>query len=66
MPRPKKTRSAHRPSLFSVLKTAGVRRSELQMLGLALDEFEAIRLADYVGQDHAESLQWMDISRSTF
>ena len=66
MPRPKKLRSVHRPPLFSVFKPAGIRQGELQPLGLRLDEFEAIRLADYLGLDHAESAEQMDISRSTF
>jgi len=66
MARPKKMRSVQRPPLFSVFKPAGVRRGELQSLELTLDEFEAIRLADHLGLDHAESADQMDISRSTF
>ncbi len=41
-------------------------RSDLQRLSLALDEYEAIRLADYLGLDHTEAAQEMGISRSTF
>ena len=66
MPRPKKKRSIHRPPLFSEFKPTGIRASELQPLELALDEFEAIRLADFLGLDHAESAENMEISRSTF
>ena len=66
MPRPKKKRSVHRPPLFSDFKPAGIRAGDLQPLRLALDEFEAVRLADYLGMDHAESAEHMNISRSTF
>jgi len=52
--------------LFSDFKPAGIRAGDLQPLELALDEFEAVRLADYLGMDHAESAEHMDISRSTF
>jgi len=66
MPRPKKKRSVHRPPLFSDFKPAGIRASDLGPLELALDEYEAIRLADLLGMDHAESAEQMEISRSTF
>jgi len=33
---------------------------------LALDELEAIRLADYLGMDHTDAAHEMEISRSTF
>lgn len=66
MPRSKKEKSVHSPPLFSVYKPAGIIRSALQRLPLALDEYEAIRLADYLGMDHAEAALEMGISRSTF
>ncbi len=66
MPRPKKKRSVRRPPLFSDFKPTGVRAGDLSMVELALDEFEAIRLADYKGLDHADSAEQMGISRSTF
>jgi len=66
MPRPQKKRSVHRPPLYSDFKPTGVRSSQIRTLPLALDEFEAIRLADYVGLDRAESAEQMEISRSTF
>ena len=66
MPRSKKEKIVHSPPLFSVYKPAGIMRSELQRLSLALDEYEAIRLADYLGLDHTEAAQEMGISRSTF
>ena len=66
MTRPKKMRSVHYPPQFTAFKPTGIRGVELQAQGLALDEFEAIRLADYLGLDHAESAEQMSISRSTF
>ena len=66
MPRPQKKRSIRTPPLFSAFKPAGVRRHGATSLQLALDEFEAIRLADHQGLDHAESAALMGISRSTF
>ncbi len=66
MPRPRKKRSVHRPPLFTEFKPAGVPSRELETLELALDEFEALRLADYLGLDHAESADQMEISRPTF
>ncbi len=56
----------HCPPLFIAYKPMGIMRSALQRLPLAIDEYEAIRLADYLGMDHAEAAQEMEISRSTF
>ena len=66
MPQVKKARSIGTPPLFSTFKPAGVRRIGKVAIQLALDEFEAIRLADFEGLDHAESAVLMEISRSTF
>jgi len=66
MARVKKQRIVDSPPLFSVYKPLGVMRGALQQLPLALDEYEAIRLADYQGLDHAEAAEEMEISRSTF
>jgi uncharacterized protein len=66
VPRPRRKRSIYRPPLFASFKPAGVRGAGLERLELGLDEFEAIRLADYMGLDHLESAEQMNISRSTF
>ena len=66
MPRSKKQKMVHSPPLFTAFKPTGVMRSALERLPLALDEYEAIRLADYLGMDHAEAAEEMEISRSTF
>ena len=66
MPRPKKERVVVAPPLFNRFKPAGIRGSVLQRLELTIDEFEAIRLADYLGYNHLEASKIMKISRSTF
>ncbi len=66
MPRPQKKRSVCHPPLFDRFKPTGVRGNVLTEIALTLDEFEAIRLADYQGLDHNESAAEMGISRSTF
>lgn len=66
MPRPKKERIVRQPPLFTRFKPAGIRGIALSQLSMSLDEYEAIRLADYRGMDHAEAAVEMEISRSTF
>lgn len=66
MPRLKKQKMVHSPPLFTAFKPMGIMHSALQQLPLALDEYEAIRLADYLGMDHAAAAEEMEISRSTF
>ncbi|MCK5155947.1 MAG: DUF134 domain-containing protein [Spirochaetales bacterium] len=66
MSRPKKERIVHQPPLFADFKPAGIPSSNLQPELLGLDEFEAIRLADYLGMDHNEAAEEMEISRPTF
>ncbi len=66
MPRPKKARIVRQPPLFTRFKPAGIRGTALSQLPMSLDEYEAIRLADYLGMDHVEAAVEMEISRSTF
>jgi predicted DNA-binding protein (UPF0251 family) len=66
MPRPKKNKMVSSPPLYSGFKPVRVRRDMLQELNLEIDEYEAIRLSDYEGLDHAEAAAEMEISRSTF
>jgi len=66
MPRPEKQRMVHSPPLFNSFKPTGIGRNRLVPIILSLDEYEAIRLADYQGLDHAEAAEMMEISRSTF
>ncbi|HPR17832.1 MAG TPA: DUF134 domain-containing protein [Candidatus Cloacimonadota bacterium] len=66
MPRPKKKRLVHQPPLYNSFKPVGVRMSSLESISLTLDELEAIRLTDYLGKEHSEAAEEMEISRSTF
>lgn len=66
MPRPEKHRIVHEPPIFTEFKPIGVAGRFLERIYLSLDEFEAFRLADFVGLSHAEACDEMEISRSTF
>jgi predicted DNA-binding protein (UPF0251 family) len=47
-------------------KPRGIPLSDLQEIGLTLDEFEAIRLADLEGLYQEDASQKMKVSRQTF
>ncbi|MBN2829680.1 MAG: DUF134 domain-containing protein [Candidatus Cloacimonetes bacterium] len=66
MSRPKKKRMVFQPPLYTSFKPMGVRMNTLEQITLSLDELEAIRLSDYLGKEHAEAADEMEISRSTF
>ena len=66
MSRPQKERIVHQPPLFTDFKPIGVKMNLLKQVSLSLDEYEAFRLADYMGLSHDEAANEMEISRSTF
>jgi predicted DNA-binding protein (UPF0251 family) len=66
MPRPEKERYVHNPPLFTDFKPIGTSARYLGVIQLSIDEYEAFRLADYVGLSHEEAADEMEISRSTF
>ncbi len=66
MPRPRKDRIVDRPPLWTSFKVAGKRKKGSVPVLMSLDEYEAVRLADYEGLEHAEAAKVMDISRPTF
>ena len=66
MPRPKNERIVVNPPLFTQFKPVGIRPAMLKTTQLSLDEYEAIRLADFECFSHAEAADEMEISRSTF
>ena len=65
MPRPPKTRwiEGHPPVLM--FKPAGVPARTLQRVTLRLDEYEALRLADYEGLEQDEVAERLGVSRPT-
>ena len=66
MSRPKNNRMVHEPPLFTEFKPVGIQGSRLEEIKLSLDEYEAVRLADYTGMSQEEAAEEMGISRSTF
>ncbi len=65
-------RSAYRkrlvnlPPKFQNFRPTGISRKMLKSVVLTFDEYEAIRLADYLGKGHLEASKLMKISRPTF
>ena len=66
MPRPPCCRRVEGKPAASVFKPAGVPSSELEEVVMALDEFEAVRLADLDGLYQEGAAERMGVSRSTF
>ena len=66
MPRPNKCRKVFsNPGVFH-FKPIGIKLKENDEVELTLDEFEAIRLADYEGLYQEKAAEQMDVSRQTF
>ena len=55
----------HEPT-SRLFKPAGIPTTKLEQVSLSVDEFEALRLADYEGLYHEQAATMMDISRQTF
>jgi len=66
MPRPQKERKVHKPPIYTRFKPTGIAAKGLKQITLSLDEYEAIRLADYFGMSQEEASEEMEISRPTF
>jgi predicted DNA-binding protein (UPF0251 family) len=66
MPRPEKERRVLQPPVIHDFKPTGIPKRFLESLELSLDEYEAIRLTDYLGLDHGRAAEEMAISRPTF
>ena len=66
MPRPQNNRIVNKPPLYIEFKPIGVPSISLKKVNLTLDEYEAIRLADYKRFNHEEAADQMNISRSVF
>jgi predicted DNA-binding protein (UPF0251 family) len=54
------------PPHFKTFKPCGIPRRMLKTVILTVDEYEAIRLADYKGLEHLQAAVEMAISRPTF
>lgn len=66
MPRPKCCRQIYRIPDKNYFKPRGIPASELEEVVLSLDEYEAIRLANYEQLYQEEAAERMNISRQTF
>ncbi|OYT36846.1 hypothetical protein B6U91_00150 [Candidatus Pacearchaeota archaeon ex4484_71] len=65
MPRPCKRRRVRGRPNSSYFKPAGVQRVELEEIALAHDEFEAIRLVDFLEMSQLEAGEKMQVSQPT-
>ena len=63
---PYRKRRIHQPPNFQNFKPSGIPRKMLKSLNITIDEYEALRLADYEGMEHLEASKKMAISRPTF
>jgi predicted DNA-binding protein (UPF0251 family) len=66
MSRPKSNRIVFEPPLYKVFVPMDTEVLPPEKVKISLDEFEAVRLADYNGLTHEEASEAMEISRSTF
>ncbi len=66
IPRKKLHRRVHREPPVSVFKPAGIPARDLDEILITVDEFEAIRLADFEGMSQREASVTMQISQPTF
>jgi predicted DNA-binding protein (UPF0251 family) len=54
------------PPLMRGFKPFGIPRRDMDVVNLFLEEYEAIRMADYLNYTHEEASKKMNISRPTF
>ncbi len=66
MPRPRKCRCIKSKPNALYFKPRGIPLVELEEVSIGLDEFEAVRLADYEGLYQEDGADRMKISRATF
>lgn len=66
MPRPYRPRRVSQKPDLPGLKPLGIPMDELEVIGLGLDEVEALRLADREGLYQEQAAEQMGVSRVTF
>ena len=66
MPRPRRLRRVGFFPGTTYFKPSGVRLTELEDVVLTVDEFEAVRLKDFLQMDQEKSAKKMNISQPTF
>ena len=65
MARPKKNRIVQIPPVFAGFRPKSLQFGSADLVIFSIDEYEAIRLVDYVGLTHLEAAKEMSISRPT-
>ena len=65
-PRPKRYRIVERPPAIKGFRPIGSRHCVGRDVQLLYEEYEALKLADYLHCTHAEAASRMDVSRPTF
>ncbi len=66
MPRPCRQRRIRGRPNSPYFKPAGIRKIELEESVITLDEFEALRLKDYLKYDQNRCAEEMNVSQPTF
>jgi len=66
LPRPRNCRIVRSEPVCAYFKPAGIPVSRLDETVLTMDEFEAVRLADFEGYYQAGAAEFMHVSRQTF
>ncbi len=64
--KPRKKRNVLYPPKIQYFKPQGIPMYQLSTISLTVDEYEAIRLADYENMKHEDAAKMMNISRPTF
>ena len=65
MPRCKKIRYCRSLNDETIFRPTGIPLSEIAIIDIEIDEFEAVRLCDYEGKSQIETAEIMKISRGT-
>ncbi len=66
MPRPRNLRRIGSRPEVTYFKPAGVRMMDLEEINLKIDEWESIRLTDFLEMEQTEASKKMGISQPTF
>jgi predicted DNA-binding protein (UPF0251 family)/DNA-directed RNA polymerase subunit RPC12/RpoP len=66
MPRRKRRRLVTREPHISVFKPAGIPAKDLEEILITIDEFEAVRMADFEGLSQRDASAAMQVSQPTF
>lgn len=64
--KPRKKRDVLYPPKIQYFKPQGIPMHHLSVVSVTVDEYEAVRLADYENMKHEDAAKMMNISRPTF